>query len=1420
MRFVSLKTKMTIAVTLMVMLTLSVVAYFSLTHFERAFTQTTARQQFVLVTSLAEEIDLNIDLAQQELIGMARALSGTSLDDPAALQTFLEQSLQNEPLFDGALGVIAANGIMLAVAPLESDMVGRDFSFRPYFSETVATGQPRISAPFISAQKNGHPIVMFTAPIFDQQGKLTAVVVGAVDLLKDNFLGRIARMRLGEGGYLYVYASDRTIIVHPDPSRILQQDVPLGVNPLFDRAIEGFEGAAETVTSRGMQAFSSFKHLKTRDWILAANYPLAEVFAPMANARRYILALLAAGTLVSLLGTWLLMRHLTAPLLVFTACVKNMTERESDRTPIALGSRDEIDTLAQAFNYLLEETDNRKRALEDNLVFHQVLINTLPVPVFIKDIEGRYVGCNIALTSFLGLSKEQLLGKTAFEIAPPQLAERYHQADMDLRGQDGIQVYEGRIARADGGQRDVVFTKANFVNALGQRGGIVGAFLDITEHKRIERDLAEQKEFSENLLQNSPVASFVLDPQHRVISWNRACEELTGVKAAEMLGTRNHWRPFYDHQRPCLADLVLEGTVGASSLYPNLEPWHLNPEGVQAEGWFPDLNGNARYLVFNAAPIRGPQGEMLGSVETLQDLTSRRLAEESLQRSRDHYLTILEEFPALIWRSGLDGACDYFNKTWLDFTGRSLEQELGVGWSEGVHSEDRERCLATYLEHFREQLPFSVEYRLRRLDGDYRWIIDMGRPYQDLDGHFAGYIGVCFDLTEHRQSLERLKVLSRAIEQSPSAVVITDAAGTPEYVNPQFVRQTGFGLDEARTQSHVLDSRTFAPEARQQIWETIESGRAWQGEFLNVKKSGESYWESASISPILDETGSIRHYVGIKEDITEKRKLQESQHRRRVMGQAATEALRTFLSTSSPEAMAKIMVGTCADLLGAGVAYLAEKRGEQLRLLAAAGPTFNVNSRALHEARIMALVRNSEAILATEHDPESPEKLQNLEPVAGTALLLPLRIAGEQLGVIGLLDKPAGFPPRDREDMKFIAETIALVLQSVRAEQARGQAADHLRVVQKFEAIGQLAGGVAHDFNNLLTVINGYSSLLVRALGQDSQKKQDAELILEAGRKAENLVRQMLAFSRRQVMTPVLLNLNELIDNFRNLLLGMVREDIELKFALAEDLGRVKADPGQMEQILINLVVNARDAMQQGGQITIGTRNLNLDDHFVLLNPGATTGATVVISVEDTGSGMPEAVRERIFEPFFTTKEPGRGTGLGLSTVYGIVKQSGGYINVASEPGRGTMISVFLPRTDATVAASSDQDKLVPTALRGTVLLVEDQLEVLSLTVKILEEQGLTVLGVDRPEEALRQFRENPAVDLLLTDMVMPEMSGMELGRRLRQQRPELKVLFMSGYGQFHNQELGQAGMALEAGFLQKPFTPEDLVRKVFAALA
>lgn len=327
----------------------------------------------------------------------------------------------------------------------------------------------------------------------------------------------------------------------------------------------------------------------------------------MAKARHYILALLAAGTLASLLGTWLLMRHLTAPLLVFTARVKNMTEKETDRTPIELGSRDEIDTLAHAFNFLLEETEHRKRALEDNLVFHQVLINTLPVPVFIKDRDGRYIGCNPALTDFLGLSKEHLLGKTAFEIAPQPLAERYHQADMALQSQDGIQVYEGRIARADGAQRDVVFSKANFTNALGERGGIVGAFLDITEHKRIERDLVEQKEFSENLLQNSPVASFVLDLEHRVISWNRACEELTGIGAAEMLGTRNHWRAFYAHQRPCLADLVLEGVdEGAQTLYPTLAPWHLNPEGVQAEGWFPDLKGNAHYLVFNAAPIRGP----------------------------------------------------------------------------------------------------------------------------------------------------------------------------------------------------------------------------------------------------------------------------------------------------------------------------------------------------------------------------------------------------------------------------------------------------------------------------------------------------------------------------------------------------------------------------------------------------------------------------------------------------------------------------------------------------------------------------------------------------------------------------------------------------------------------------------------------
>jgi PAS domain S-box-containing protein len=379
---------------------------------------------------------------------------------------------------------------------------------------------------------------------------------------------------------------------------------------------------------------------------------------------------------------------------------------------------------------------------------------------------------------------------------------------------------------------------------------------------------------------------------------------------------------------------------------------------------------------------------------------------------------------------------------------------------------------------------------------------------------------------------------------------------------------------------------------------------------------------------------------------------------------------------------------------------------------------------------------------------------------------------------------------------------------------------ESLRQSQKMEAVGRLAGGIAHDFNNLMTVVLGRSDLLLRRLRPEDPMRRDIELFRKTAMRATELTRQLLAFSRKQVLQPKVLDLNAVVENMESMLRRLIGEDVALRTDLAPALGRVKADPGQIEQVIVNLVVNARDAMPQGGKLTIETTEVELTEGDAQQHAGLRPGPTVVLAVSDTGTGMDEATRARIFEPFFTTKEQGKGTGLGLSTVYGIVQQSDGGISVHSAAGRGTTFRIYLPRVEESVEIAPTPE--APMRAGGgteTVLLVEDEDELRAVVLETLQLYGYTVLEAGHGGEAMLMAERYPGpIHLLLTDVVMPTMSGADLARRLAAVRLEMKVLFVSGYT---DDAIVHHGV-LEPGtaFLEKPFNPEQLVRRVREVLS
>jgi PAS domain S-box-containing protein len=677
---------------------------------------------------------------------------------------------------------------------------------------------------------------------------------------------------------------------------------------------------------------------------------------------------------------------------------------------------------------------------------------------------------------------------------------------------------------------------------------------------------------------------------------------------------------------------------------------------------------------------------------------------------------------------------------------------------------------------------------------------------------------------------EAYREIDQVLDLNPSFIFAKDREGRFTLANQAVAEAYGTTVQSLLGKSDS-DFNPKAEEVDHFRRDDLEVLDKHQEKFIPLESitdsSGKLRWLQTIKRPIIGPDGKAHQILGVATDITLRKLAEDSLQRRTEQILAHQQALHELTLTSLPDldsSLARIaeVAGRTLKVARVAIHLITEDRtalrcqvvhqtgvscgAKGVMLQARQFPTYFA---ALEEQRVIAAT-NAGA------DPRTRELVEeHLRPQGITSLLhVGIRHHGRVAGVV--CHEHVG-PAREwaLEEQHFaanIADLAALALGNA----ARQELEDQLRQSQKIEAVGVLAGGIAHDFNNLLTAILGYCELLRPRLPLSDPGRGYLEEIRKAGDRAAVLTRQLLAFSRKQVLDPKVLDLNSVVAGMEGMLRRLISEEVDLKSVQSETLWHVRADPGQMEMVLMNLVANARDAMPGGGQLTIETMNLELDDSYTRRRPYAPAGRYVLLAVSDSGAGMDPETVSRVFEPFFTTKEKGRGTGLGLSTVYGVVKQSNGHIQIYSERGIGTTIKVYLPAAEGPVDAlprgpAESTDRIA----RGeTLLLIEDEPLVRELAYEILIGQGYQVLGAGSGAEALRICESHPeSIQLVVTDVIMPGMNGREVYERMSQLRPGLKVLYMSGYTQSAIVHRG----VLEPGtaFVQKPFTIPGFLERV-----
>jgi PAS domain S-box-containing protein len=762
---------------------------------------------------------------------------------------------------------------------------------------------------------------------------------------------------------------------------------------------------------------------------------------------------------------------------------------------------------------------------------------------------------------------------------------------------------------------------------------------------------------------------------------------------------------------------------------------------------------------------------------------ARRQAEESLKESTKRLQLALSAAGMGVWEWNLQTNMVYWSPECFEITKTSNFDETLEGFTKLVHPEDLSGLMTSVKDAIANKKNMVADFRIINPEGEIQWLSNFGHTEYAEDGTPLRLIGTVKDITERKNAeakiLESEEKFRALVEATTQYVWTADPQLNLDEFPAWWTDLTG---QKPKDINRLGWAKVIHSADRQQAKDILKVAILQKASFnsvlrILVKAGGYRYFAIRGV-PVFTSEGNLSRWICAMSDITE-RKLSEEELR---------QSEQRFRSLISATAQIVWTADTDGKILTAHTPY-----GESLK---EAGNNIN-------EGWINRIHPDDKARVLKEFTSAIKNK---------TNYRCEYQMLYTDNQYHYFIARGMPIFEKNGEVREWIG-TLTDVTDSKLAEAELLKKEEQLRQAQKLESVGRLAGGIAHDFNNMLTVINGYSDLVIRSLSSDNPLRPKIEEIRLAGKRSSEITNQLLAFSRRQILKTSLIDLNQVISDTNIIINRLIGEDIQIIEELSPDLDQIIADAGQLSQIIMNLVINSRDAMPQGGSITINTSNVSLDEEFVNQNVGAAVGDFVLLQISDTGHGMDEKIKSHIFEPFFTTKEVGHGTGLGLSTVYGIVKQFGGFLTVWSEPGCGTTVNIYLPFLKEPITNSEKQIK--PDGLlygTETILLVEDEELVRKLSRQVLEKVGYRVIEAENGNKALSLTeQENYKIDLLITDVVMPKMSGRELADQLAETCP--KVLFTSGYTDDNVLKHGISNVNFN--FLQKPYTLDEFTRKV-----